>query len=494
MKTTSIILAGALMFALSSAPQSATAQSSTKKPAWITQEPKVKNAYFGIASVPKHAMTATDAQDGDEQQPSAQISSIIASQLFFNDQYKETARKEAQKKVLASLHLAVDANSLLADLIINGNYTMSFDDVFIERVLNIPQFKLQGEWENDDEYWCYYSITESDYKNRIAALEDSICTQAQTIWEVGMSCQQEGKLQSAANYFSNALDLIHPLIYSQHMIKYNFENVDLYSSIYQSYLHVFDNISLKPSLESVPAVAGEAVPFKLNVTAEQNGNPVSQIGIITEYEGELYVTPVSDSNGECFIEIVKAGQNSAQTISISIDKDKLFDLPQTFAFSQLTSKAGKLGTAQIEVNLFDPTNYIFLNVNPQDSAMEKSVRDILEARKDLVLVTDRSKADLIMSVNISTILTQESVAAGKYTINQYESALGLDVTPAAGGDRLFEYAIDGFQFMAPASRSRDQVLHSSAKEMSRQISREFAEKFKPFSYDKRSIVWSKFNK
>lgn len=493
MKTTSIILTGALIFALSSTPQMTAAQSGGgKKPAWVTQEPKVKNAYFGIASVPKHAMGTGNEEE--DTQPAIQTSSIIASQLFFNDRYKETARKEAQKKVLASLHLAVDANSLLADMIINGTYSLSFDDVFIERVLNVPQFKLQGEWENDDEYWCYYSITEADYKNRITSLEDSICTQAQTIWEVGLTCQQEGQLQSAANYFSNALDLVHPLIYSQHMIKHNFENVDLYTSIYRSYIHVYDNIQLKPSVESLPAVAGEAVPHTFSVTVTQNGTPVSQIGVKTQYEGELTGTLISDKNGDCFYEIGKAGLEPVQTVSFTIDKDRLFDLPQTFAFSQLVSNADNLGTAQIEVTLFDPTNYIYLNVSPQDSILDKSFRDILEARKDLTVVTERSKADLIMNVSISTIMTQESVAADKYSINQYESAIGLDVTPAQGGEQLFEYAIDGFQFMAPASRSRDQVLHSSAKEMSRQISREFADRFKPFSYDKRSIVWSKLNK
>lgn len=496
MKTTSILLTGALMMALSSAPQVVSAQNNSKKqPAWMTQEPKVKNTYYSIVSVPKHAITAdvTETEEGQEPQPAIQTSSIIASQLFFNDKYKETARKEAQKKVLGSLHLAVDGNSLLADMIIKGVYTSSFDDVFIDRVLNIPEFKLQGEWEDDDVYWCYYSISEADYQKRMTTLEDSICNQAQTIWEVGLSCQQEGQLQSAASYFSNALDLIHPLIYSQHMIKHNFETVDLYTSIYQSYIHVYDDIELKTSVESIPAVAGEAVPYKFSVTVEQKGNPISKIGIIVDYEGDINGTLLTDKNGECSYEITKAGQEQNQTISFSIDKNKMFDLPEIYAFSQLTAKADKFGTAQIEVNLFDPTNYIYLNVNPLDSTLDKSLRDILEARKDLVVVTDKSKADLIMNASIKTIMAQESVAADKYAINQYESAMGLDVTPVDGGSKLFEYTIDEFQFMAPASRSKDQVLHSSAKEMSRQITREFAEKFQPFSYDKRDLVWSKLN-
>ena len=498
-KTNAIILTAIAIALLASAPvtvysqsKSKTTTTANKKPTWITKAPAVKATYVGIASVSKRSMNP----DGEQTDNAAasQSSSIIVSQLFFNDKYKEAGKREAEKKILASLHLAVDANSLLGDLIVKDAYSpssnASFDDVFIERVFDTPLLKKQGEWEDDEEYWCYYSITEKDYQARIKALEDSICTQAETMWKLGMSYQNDGMIFSAAKTFSEALNLIHPLIYAQHKIKYDFENVDLFKSIYNSYIHVYDDINITCSQNEIPAVAGEAVPATFKVTVDQKGTPLHKVGVVIDYEGTIDATLLTDDNGSTTFSIVKATNEPLQTISFSLDKEGLYDLPATYVFKQLTAKAEKLATTQANVKLFDPNNYIYINVNPSDSATEKALNDLIATRKDLIIVTDKSKADLVLEANITSKLDQEADANAKWPINKYLSSLNVTLTEVSSGNSMLQYDITGFQYLAPTSRTKDQVLHSSAKEMSRQLTRELPDKLKTFSYDKRSLVWS----
>ena len=493
-KTNAIILSAIAAVLLSAAPSAVYAQSkgktatTNKKPTWITKAPAVKNTYVGIASVPKRSMNP-DGEKTDNG-TAQQSSSIIVSQLFFNDKYKESGRREAEKKILASLRLAVDANSLLGDLILKGAYSSSFDDIFIEKVFNTPLLKKQGEWEDDEEYWCYYSITEKDYQTRIKSLEDSICSQAETMWKLGMSYQKDGMLFTAAKTYTEALNLIHPLIYTQHKIKYNYENVDLFTSIYDSYIHVYDDIKLTCSIDEIPAVAGEAVPTTFKVTAEQNGTPARKIGVVMEYDGTIDGAFMTDDEGVATFSIAKATDEPMQTITFSLDKDGLYGLPETYAFKQLTAREDKLGSTKTTVKLFDPTNYIYLSINPADSATEKAVNDLILARKDLVIVTDKSKADLILEVSPSVRLDQEADPKAKWQINKYLSSLKVTLTEVSSGNELFQYSINDFQYLAPSGRTKDQVLHSSAKEMSRQLMREFPDRFKSFGYDKRSLVWS----
>lgn len=493
-KANTIFLTAFVIGLLLSIPSQVYSQSKAqaKKPAWITKAPTVKGSYVGIASVPKRSMNP----DGEATENAASTqpqSSIIVSQLFFNDKYKESGKREAEKKILASLHLSVDANSLLGNLIVNNAYPniALFDDVFVDRVFCTPLLKKQGEWEDDDEYWCYYTITEKDYQTRIKALEDSICTQAETMWRLGMSYQQDGLLFSAAKTFSEAMNLIHPLIYTQHKIKYNFENVDLFNSIYRSYIHVYDDIKLTCSVKEIQGVAGEPVPGTFKVTVDQKGNPARKVGVVIDYPGMVDGSFITDDNGTITFSIIKTTDEPLQPISFSIDKDGLFGLPETYVFKQLTEKADKIGTVQANVKLFDPSNYIYLDVNPTDSATEKAINDMIAARKDLIIVTDKSKADLVLEAKIATKLDQEAEANAKWPINKYLSSLKVTVTEITSGNELFNYSIDQFQYLAPTSRNKDQVLHSSAKEMSRQLLREFPDRFKSFSYDKRSIVWSK---
>ena len=491
-KTSSTFVVALLGLALfSMTPQTAVAQAktSTKQPAWITKAPTVKNTYVGIASVSKRSMNP----DGEAAENPSVVptSSIIVSQLFFNDKYKESGKKEAQKKILGSLRLSVDANSLLGQLILKGEYSSSFDDVFIDQVLDTPLLKLQGEWEDDDEYWCYYSITEKDYQQRITSFEDSICRQAQTIWEVGMSYQEEGMLYNAAKTYTDALNMVHPLIYTQHPIKHDFETVDLFTSIYNSYIHVYDDLKLTSSIDVIPAVAGEGVPASFTIKVDQRGVPVKKVGLQVNYDGTVDGALITDDNGTVTFQLAKATDEPIQNITFSLDKDGLFDLPESYAFKQLTAKAETFGTADVGIKLFDPTNYIYIEVNPSDSATDKAVREIVAARKDLTIVTDKSKADLILSTALATRMEQESVSAEKWAISKYSSSLEISVKPVQADEELFHYSIDEFQYLVPATLKKDQVLHSSAKEMSRQVTREFADKFKPFSYDKRQIVWSK---
>ena len=492
MKKTNTIILAIVWIMLASVPVTVYSQNKStenKQPAWITKAPTVKNSYVGIASVSKRSMNP----DGEAADNSSQVqaaSSIIVSQLFFNDKYKESGKKEAQKKILASLHLAVDPNSLLGNLIMKNAYSTSFDDVFIERVLNTPLLKLQDEWEDDEEYWCYYTLAEKDYQTYFAALQDSICNEAQTMWQLGMSYQNDGMLFKAAQIYTQALNKVHPFIYTQHLVKYDFENVDLFTSLYESYIHVYDNIKLTCSIDEIPAVAGEKVPATFKIMVDQNGVPVKKVGVVVDYEGVTDGSFITDDEGQATFSIVKATDEPIQTISFSIDKEGLYDLPESYVFKQLTAGADNIGTAHASVRLFDPTNYIYINVNPADSITEKTVNELVAKRKDLVIVTDKSKADLVLDAVVATKLDQESVSAEKWSINKYLSSVVITVKESASGQELFNYDISDFQYLAPASRRKDQVLHASAKEMSRQVVREFPDKFKPFNYDKRAIVWS----
>ena len=495
-KSNAIILTAIASALLLSAPTSVFAQSkgkttaaaSNKKPTWITKAPTVKSTYVGIASVSKRSMNP-DGETADNG-AAAQQSSIIVSQLFFNDKYKESGKREAEKKILASLHLAVDANSLLGNLIVKGAYNSSFDDVFIDKVFNTPLLKKQGEWEDDDEYWCYYSITEKDYQTRIKSLEDSICGQAETMWKLGMSYQKDGMLFNAAKTYTEALNLIHPLIYTQHKIKYDFENVDLFTSIYKSYLAVYDNIKLTCSINEIPAVAGEAVPATFKIKVDQDGVPVKKIGVVIEYAGTTDGTFITDDNGEATFSIVKATDEPLQTISISLDKDGIYGLPETYVFKQLTAKSDKLGTTQTSVKLFDPNNYVYISINPADSATQKAITDMIATRKDLIMVDDKAKADLILEAKPAIMLEKGADPKAKWPIDTYSAALNVTLKEISSDKELFQYNIDNFQYLSPAGRAKEQVLHSAAKEMSRQLTRELPDQFKSFSYDKRSLVWS----
>lgn len=456
----------------------------TVKPAWVTTQPKPKGTIVGIANV------STLSGDDD-----ALFSNSLFKMQLSENEYKSAARRLALKKIMGSLHLSVSQESLFGRvrrLSAFGN--VNLDSVlvssFIERVMDNPVITLSGEWSDSEEYWCYYSVKETAFQAYFQAFEDSVRNSAQSLWLKGRDFQESGEIYKAACSFAQALDIITPLFYKELIVSFDGKEIDVAKAIYDSYMHVYDGIELKPSVDVIPVVKGEGVPYTFWMTATRNGVKLHDIPMVPKFSGVVNAQPKTDDYGLCHFKIESAAaQQKPEDIVFSIDAEGLLDVPETFATGAFRGREFPDGKVRVEP--FDPIVSIYLDVTPPDTSVVMSLGNLLLSRNDFRLTGSGADADVVLTVSLGNRLEKESVSEGKIGISQYSGAVNLAFYSVEMDSLFFKYNIDDFQVMVPSSKTLGKASKVVYREMARRMSRELEMPFKSLVYDKRKIMWRK---
>ena len=441
-----------------------------KRPSWIKKEPVRKDSYIGIVQAAKPNPMDT---------------------IPYNPHFKDDAHRAALWKIASQMPWEIDNSlSLFAVLSGKGLYKMSLDNVLLPHIQVSPYFTLVEEWENETEYWCYFSVKKDDAKMFIEQLVDSSKAVALRLYDEAKAMQTSGYMYRAALKYAEALDSLHPAIFRHLPVEYAEGTIDLGRLIYDSYLNVYKGVEMTTEVKMIPAVHGEGVPGSYVVQITQNGNPLRKLGVVCEYEGVISAEPTTDDNGMCHFSIDNVSSKSDnQTINFCIDTEYLMELPAIYGVSGGLEGRHLFPSLKIPVSLFDPRVYTKLNTVATDTLLRKSLKTIFDNNRDDVVYTERfDSADVVVEVEVG-VVKEASIDNERYHFVQYSSSLGIKVKGVADDVLLTEYGITDFKLMLPASRSEAQVRQSALREMIRQMNRELPTKIKEYEFDKRELVW-----
>lgn len=441
-----------------------------QRPSWTKKMPKSTDSYIGIVQINKPTPMDT---------------------IPYNPNYKEDAVRNALLKVAAQMPWEVDTkSSLLAKLSSEGKYKVSLENVLQESMRKSPLFKLQV-WENETEYWCYYSVTKKDALLYIDELLEKTAFSAQEIYEDAKLLQSEGYVYRAAQKYVEALDTLHPVIFRKIPVANDTGYVDLGHLIYEDYINVYRGIAFNTKLNSIPAVWGEAIPGTYSVNVTQNNVPLRKLGIITTFEGVVSAEPTTDDEGNCWFHIDNVtSKDKIQQIGFSIDTEYLMELPLVYGDNPLEGR-NLFPSLKISVNLFEPHIYTKIDVPATDSLLYKDLVDIWQTNRNDVVLTERyDSADVAVEIEVS-INKEQDIQTEKYQFIQYNAGIHLNIKSISDEKSLAEYTIKDFKITLPATRTQAQVRQSALREMARQINREFPKIVEEFKFDKREVVWRK---
>lgn len=455
-----------------------------KKPSWITTQPKPKGVIVGIANISKLS-TQEDSADREG----------IFRMLMPEDSYKDRAREMAMKKIMGSLHLAVTKESLFGKILgreeyRNANLDELLVSMYLSRIMNTPLIKKAGEWEDQEEYWCYFTVKESDFNSYFTSFEDSVVNRTEELWHRGLMHKNNGEIYLAASSFAQAMDAITPLFYKEEMIEENGREFDLVKAVYDSYLHVYDNIVINPSVPVIPAVKNEPVPVTYWVTLTQNDVPLKDVAVYaTTVSGEVDLQPRTDEQGRSYFKISSAKPSEdSNEVSFFIDDIGLLDVPETFATEQFRNRS--FPQSSVRLDFFDPNLYVYVNAVPADSSVVETLTTLLMTRNDIILQKTVSGADLEICVNLDNQLENASVSSGKYSVGQYSASCKLQIRSVRSDSVLFDYSLSDMQVMIPSSRNEDKAAKTAYREVARVMARELAKPISELDYNKRRIYWS----
>lgn len=440
-----------------------------KAPSWVTKEPVKKDSYIGVAQV-----SIPDEKDT----------------IPYNSQYREEAKRVALWKIAAQMPWEMDKqSSLYAVLSGKGLYKTSLNEILLAEIQKSPQFVMIDEWENETEYWCYFSVKKNEAQLFIDKLVEDALLKGKSMFFEAQKLQKEGYLYRAALKYVETLDLLHPAIFRVLPVTNDTGVVDLGNIVYNSYLDVYKGITMTTDVKSMPAVYGEEIPGKYSVLIMQNHVPLRNLGVIPEFEGVVSVTPTTDEGGKCYFSIDNvSSQEKIQTIGFKIDTDYLMELPPVYGCNALEGRH-LFPSLKIPIQLFAPHVYTKINTAPTDSLLNLNLRNIWKNNREDVAFTERfDSADVVIEIDVD-VAKDADINTDQYKFVQYKTTLEIAVKGVADDVELVEYKIADFEIMLPASRSMAQVRQSALREMIRRMNRELPAKVKDYKFDKRELVW-----
>lgn len=440
-----------------------------KKPGWTVKEPKAKDSYIGIVQI---------------------LKSTLDTESMIEPNFKDKAKRDALWKIAAQMPWEIDGTkSLFAVLNQRGAYKVSLNDVLLTEIQNSPSFALVGEWESENEYWCYYSVKKSEAQSFIDRLVEKSKNCALDLYAEARNLQKSGHLYRSAVMYIQALDSLHPAIFRYLPVPNDTGFVDLGCLIYEAYLDVYKGVTMTTELKSIPAAYGEMVPGKFSVLVKQGNVPLKKLGIVSAFEGSITATPTTDDEGRCWFSIENVtSRQDLQAVKFSIDTEYLMELPPVYGCNAIDGRH-LFPSLKIPVKLFDTRALVKINTESSDSLLRQSLRTLWSTNRDDVAFTERfDSADIIVDVEVN-IAKDKDLPTDKYQLTQYSTGLNIKVKGVADDVVLTEYVISDFKLMLPASRSDEKVRQSALREMIRQMNREFPQLIKNYQFDKRLLVW-----
>lgn len=457
-----------------------------KAPSWVTTQPKPKGVLVGIASVSKL----------NSQEDSAS-SDALFRMLLPESEYKGKAREMALKKIMGSLHLAVSQESLFGKIrgreeFRNAHLDELLVSLYVSRIMDTPVVTRSGEWEDAENYWCYYSVKETEFNTYFKAFEDSVIVRTSDLWHTGLKHKENGEVYKAAVCFAQALDAITPLFYKEEKVVENGQEFDLLKAVYDSYMHAYDDMILTPSVNVIPAVLNEGVPVNFKVTASQNSVPLKNIAIYADANAvSLEVHKQTDSHGVSHFRVVNVvPADGKNRVVFSFDDKGLLDVPSTFASEQFRNRT--FSESSVTFDFFNPQVSVCMNVTPADSSVVETLTTLLGTRDDMILADSPEDADLELKVSLSNSLENGTVSTGKYSVSQYSASCRVQMRALETDSVIMEYSVEDMKVMVPASRTEEKAARTAYREISRVLSRELARPVAEIDYDKRKINWSVF--
>lgn len=346
-------------------------------PLWIKEFPISQTHYIGIGVADKK-LNPTDfikvAQKNALQNLISQIKVSISSQSFLLKMERDLDFKQDIKSVI----------EIKADDVIEG-------------------YELVNSFTNNNEYWMYYRLNKSLYKEiKIAKTKEAV-NESKFFLQKAISNSTSHKNQYI--YFVSALNILEPYLNEPLFTKINGEEVNLLSEIitqFRAYLDKYQIRSLKQ--ENLFTVGRN--PFSLKFIVEHNNEKEPDIPLQIN-SSSLEINKFSektDFEGVLTANIIKfKNLNKLHKIEVVIDFQNW--LEETSSSELIKDVFKNIKPKKIEVPIYLSTPKIFVNSTEKHHG-ELNNNNVLQFAVESELhnsgfstVQNKHNADLIMTIN-----------------------------------------------------------------------------------------------
>jgi hypothetical protein len=351
------------------------------KPAWLKTEPYQEGYYTGIGH-------------------SAKIGT---------NNYVQSAKKSALDDLVSQIKVNVSSTSVLSVLEQDKKLQEQYEQIIQTKAADeIEEFELVDAWEDAGNYWVYYRLSISRYRQIKEEQKRNATLLATDYLKKARLAEAEKERLQAISYYFQAFRSIEKYLGEAIRVTIDNQDVLLVNEIYASIQAILDKVNLQVSPNEIVlnrrvnqtqhSVVAKATYKDMKAAAAN----LPLVAVFEKGAGDVFPDYKTDEKGQAKILLNKIGSKELdQTLGIKVNIDALSGTSGSPIYS-LIAKTLNVPRAQVNMKVQRPV--VFLTSDEKSLGSMKSNFQISNKLKNLLanngfeFTEDKKTADLWFDV------------------------------------------------------------------------------------------------
>lgn len=408
-----------LIFLLSGCSQS-NIPSGPVRPDWLSAKPFPAGYYTGIG----HSL-----KDG-------------------SGNYIQIAKKSALEDLVSEIKVTVSSTSVLSQLDVDKKFHERFEQIIqTEAAEEIQEFELVDAWEDQHNYWVYYRLSRTRYREIKEEQKRNAVLHATDYYTKGVAADSaRERLQALAFYFQ-ALRAMEKYLADAVWITIDDKSLLLTNEIYAAIQNILNNINVQVEPSNI-AIHRRMNQNDLAVIArarfEDSKMPAADLPLAAEFrkgEGEVFPTYKTNDQGEAKILLTSIGSAELeQSVGVGVDTEALAGAASSPIFNFVTQSL-RVPSATIVLQVQRPVVYLTssersLGRENRFALVSNKVKTFL-ARSGFEFTDNKASADLWFDVKTNT---EEGSVSGSIFVTYLNGV--IRVSSVKEGNEIYALTLD----------------------------------------------------
>jgi hypothetical protein len=362
-------------------PKVATPDPEALKPAWLKNEPYSPGYYTGIGHSRK---------DG-------------------TNNYVQSAKKSALDDLASQIKVTVSSTSLLSSFESGKEFTEEYQQIIQTQALEeIEEFELVDAYEDPANYWVYYRLSISKYKQKKEEQRRNATMLATDYFTKAREADKAGERSGALSYYFMAFRALEKHLDEPIKATIDGREVLLSNEIYASIQGILEKIQLRATPAELVVnrrIQQTAQSILVMATFRDLNRPAIDLplnAMFVKGAGDIFPTYKTNQNGEARILMNKIGSRDLeQSLAVKLDIDALSASGNSKVYALI---AKTLNVPGVQVALKVQRPLVYLTAEERNLGSSKSNTQISNKLKNLLanngfeFTSDKSTADLWFDV------------------------------------------------------------------------------------------------
>jgi hypothetical protein len=326
-----------------------------------------------------------------------------------SNNYVQAAKKSALDDLVSQIRVSVSSTSILNQIEIDKKLSEQYEQIIQTTAADeIEEFELVDAWEDEVNYWVYYRLSISRYRQIKEEQRTNATILASDFLQKGKEAERMDQRLQALSFYFQALRSIEKYLGEPLKTTVEGKEILLGNEIYASLQMLLNKIKIY--VEPTEVFVNRRVnQTQTTLTAASEFSdlkkPAAGIPLFATFEkgsGELHPTYITNTQGSAKILINKIGSKELdQTIEVSVDIDALSGSAQSPIYT-LVTKSLSLPSANVVLRVQRPL--VYLTAEEKSFGRDKSNYQITSRLKNLLVnngfefTDNRGSADLWIEV------------------------------------------------------------------------------------------------